>query len=313
MLLVPEPACREVDGLRRALRRVAGVVVSPHVTLANPVNVREADVPVALDVVRAAAERAHPLDLRLGPVATFHPDSPVVHLAVGGDVDGLRALRDRVLAGPLARPAPWPFVPHVTLAEDLAPERIGAALAVLDGYRADVEIAGVHVLAEERDDDGLRCWRPVADAAFGPARVVGRGGLELVLTRSEQPDLEAVGLLTAPSGAVPVGAPTGAVPVTLTARREGRPVGVAAGWWSGGSADLGALVVAAPERATGVGSHLLAHLQALLVEAGCRVVRTEQPEGALATLLRRRGWVPDSGVRAAPGWVALCRPLGSRS
>lgn len=162
VLLLPEPAATEVDGLRRALGDGSLGRIPAHLTLVPPVNVREDDMPGALGVLRQAAAQTRPLDLRLGPATTFHPATPVVYLAVAGDVAALHALRGRVFHPPLERPLTLPFVPHVTLADDFDPNRIPAAVAALADYVVDVRLEAVHVLEEGRG----RVWRPVADAPF---------------------------------------------------------------------------------------------------------------------------------------------------
>jgi 2'-5' RNA ligase len=162
VLLLPEPAATEVDGLRRALGDGSLGRIPAHLTLVPPVNVREDDMPGALGVLRQAAAQTRPLDLRLGPATTFLPATPVVYLAVDGDVAALHALRGRVFHPPLERPLTLPFVPHVTLADDFDPNRIPAAVAALADYVVDVRFEAVHVLEEGRG----RVWRPVADAPF---------------------------------------------------------------------------------------------------------------------------------------------------
>lgn len=161
-LLVPPPVAAEVDGLRRALGDGALGRIPPHITLVPPVNVAEDEVGDALTVLRRAAQATRPLDLRLGPATTFHPVTPVVYLAVSGDVEAVHALRDRVFDPPLTRPLTHPFVPHATLADDMAPDRIPAAVAALADYVADVRVESVHLLEEGRG----RVWRPIAEAGF---------------------------------------------------------------------------------------------------------------------------------------------------
>lgn len=126
----------EVDGLRRALGDPALDRVPPHLTLVPPVNVREDELAEALALVREAAASTRPLTLELGPVQSFLPVTPVVYLAVGGPSSGMvHRLQELVLAGPLHRDLHHPFVPHVTVADDLAEERIPAAMKALAGYR----------------------------------------------------------------------------------------------------------------------------------------------------------------------------------
>ena len=133
-LLLPEPLAAEIDGLRRACDDGAFERVPPHLTLVPPVNVRLDDVPAALRVLREAAGRVRPFTLRLGPPSTFLPETPTLHLAVGGRGDAtsvLRRLRDGVFRPPLERSLTFGFVPHVTIADDMEPERIAASIAAL--------------------------------------------------------------------------------------------------------------------------------------------------------------------------------------
>jgi 2'-5' RNA ligase len=161
-LLLPDPAAIEVDGLRRALGDGSLGRIPAHLTLVPPVNVREDDMPAALDVIRQAAAQTRALDLRLGPATTFHPVTPVVYLGVQGDVAPLHALRSRIFRPPLERPLTRAFVPHVTLADELDPDRIRAAVAALADYVVDVRFGAVDLLEEGRG----RVWRPIAGAGF---------------------------------------------------------------------------------------------------------------------------------------------------
>lgn len=161
-LLLPAAVRGEVHGLRRALGDGALGRIPPHLTLVPPVNVREVEVDAAFAVLRRAAGTTPPLRLRLGPPATFLPDNPVVYLEVRGDVGPLRILRDAVFVEPLARSLTWPWVPHVTLADDAAPERIAAALTAPSDYVVEATFESVHLL---RETPG-RVWEPMANALF---------------------------------------------------------------------------------------------------------------------------------------------------
>ena len=102
-LLIPPPVAAEIDALRRAVGDEDVTRIAPHVTLVPPVNVREEEVDDAVAVLRRAAAAVPPLRLELGPVTTFAPVSPTLHLAVGGDVDGVRRLRDGHFRSPRRR------------------------------------------------------------------------------------------------------------------------------------------------------------------------------------------------------------------
>lgn len=160
-LLLPPPLDAEIDGMRRALDDGSLGRIPAHLTLVPPVNVREDRLGEALAVLRLAASVTAVFTLVLGPPATFLPANPTVHLAVL-DTAVVRTLRDKVFVDPLARPLTWPFVPHVTLADDATPERIAAALVALAGYRAEATFDRVVLL---REGPG-RVWSSIADAPF---------------------------------------------------------------------------------------------------------------------------------------------------
>jgi 2'-5' RNA ligase len=174
VLMIPPPVATEVDGLRRALGDGALARIAPHVTLVAPVGVPGDRMTDVVEVLRDAAKATPPLDLRIGPAATFHPVTPVVYLSVAGDVDPVTALRERVLRPPLVRPSTHPFVPHVTVADEMDEARIPAALAALADFVVDVRIESLHLLERGRD----RVWRPIAEAPFSRRWLPPAGGGE---------------------------------------------------------------------------------------------------------------------------------------
>jgi 2'-5' RNA ligase len=278
-LLLRSPVADEVNGLRRALGDRSLDRVPAHVTLVPPINVRDVDLGSTLAVLRAAAATVvDRLSFELGPPATFLPDTPVVYLAVGTRLGELEALRARLLSPPLAREREWawPFVPHVTVDEVDHPE---AAAATLGGYRATATVDRVHLLQEVREE-GRRRWIPLADAAFGPPAIVGRGGLALELTRSHLIDPEAAALLAA-AGAGGPGPEDGWGPVrrvVVTGRREGAAVAVGVAWLGPDGGQV-VVVVDPRHRRQGIGSHVLAavELSVRTEQWGCTHLRAIGP------------------------------------
>jgi 2'-5' RNA ligase len=275
-LLIPPPVATEIDGLRRACGDSMFGKVDAHVTLVEPINVREEALEDVEGVMRdAAAAVPGPITITLGPARSFHPDSPVLYLAVDGEVDGdldqLTALRSAMRTGPFEREGAWPFVPHVTIGTDLSEDRLRAGVDALTEYSVTVMLTHVQVLREARDEDEVRRWRPIADAALGGRTVSGRGGIELEVT-------EAAGSAC-----------------TLTARHDGRVVGELRGWVDGEIAHLAWLDVGEDERGLGVGRRLLAAFEDLGRRRGASRVLASQP-GSMPDFLRARGWRDEGGA-----------------
>lgn len=283
VLLVPPPHDREIDGLRRAVGDGSLGKIPAHLTLVPPVNVRDDRMAEALAAIRGAATATRPIRARLGPPTTFLPENPVLYLAVTEGADEVRALRDRVFVEPLARELTWPFVPHVTLADEAEEDTILEALAVLSAFVVDVTFERVHILEEQPG----QVWVPIADATFTPAAVVGRGGLELELSTTDRPDDEAARFATAQWSAYE----GDAAPLAVTARRRGRVVGVARGWVSGEGGHLSDLIVDAAVRGEGIGAHLLSAFCSEAAAHGATQVGLRTEKGGRAeAFYASRGW-----------------------
>jgi 2'-5' RNA ligase len=296
-LLLDPPQADEVDGLRRGLGDPALGRIPAHLTLVPPVNLRRDQLADAATRLRAAASVVRgPIRLTLGSVTTFLPANPVIFLAVGGDTDALRRLRDAVFVAPLERKLSWPWVPHVTLADGIDEARIASAMVALDRYAAVWEVDRL-VMLQERPG---RVWQPLCDVALGPRVSVGTGGLALEISRGRMLDPEArqlvegAGLAAGPDfGADSEARRPVFYPIVLSGRRQGQLEGVAAAWAEPDGGRL-AVYVRAGSRRQGIGSHLLAHL-----EAATR--RAEWPYQSLA------GEGPEGFYRSRGDWVRSIR------
>jgi 2'-5' RNA ligase len=253
VLLVPAPIDREIDAIRRAVGDGTYGRVPAHLTLVPPVNVREDRFDDALALLRAAAGATRPFSVELGGPTTFLPDNPVLYLPVQAGADEVAAVRDRVFRDPLARPLTWPFVPHVTVADEISPERITAAQQALSAFHVDIAFDRLHLLEEGPG----RVWGPIADFPFAPPAVIGRGGIPVELTITDQTDPSADGFLRRQRE-----------PVTVTARRDGQVVGVARGWADGQAAQITELVVADGEHELGTDDHLVAAFDSWAAKRG---------------------------------------------
>jgi GNAT superfamily N-acetyltransferase len=258
-----------------------------------------------------------PIRCELGPLDSFLPDNPVLFLSVGGEVDAVLALRSAVFTGALQRDLAWPFVPHVTLADDAPVEVIEAARVALAGYRVSVTFDRVHLLEEQRDDQDRRVWRPVADFAFRRPAVVGRGGVEVEITESGEPDPEVRAWVDREWDRIGEDRFDGEAwderPFTLVARSEGRIVGAAVGWTNLGVGYLGELMVGTGLRGMGIGSRLLAAVDDLMRRLGVeRLALRTEAGGSARALYEARGWRVEAQFEdwwGARTWVQMRRDL----
>lgn len=295
-LLLDEPVRSEIEGLRRAVGDPTLGRIGPHLTLVPPVNVHPRNLEAAIERIRSAAARQPgAIVSTLGPPSTFVPDNPVLYLGVGGDIDRLRRLRDDVFQAPLERKLTWPWVPHVTLGDGIAEDRIHAALAVMRDYACVATFDRV-VLLEERAG---RVWVPLADACLEPPAVIGKGGIPLTIVRGRNVDPYA-GRAMAEAGVEQrtVQAPTkgsgaqGSVfsrPIVLTAHTGGSFAGIA-GAWVDGSGPRAGVFVAEGYRQQGIGSHLLSHLESAARREGWEFPAV-LADGPAAFYESRSGWV----------------------
>lgn len=299
-LLIPPPFDREIDMLRRATGDGTYGRVPAHVTLVPPVNVNQDLFGDAQRVLREAGAATRPFTVHLGPPATFLPANPVLYLPLAGvGRSEVFSLREKVFRAPLARILTWPFVPHVTVADEAKPDRIRAAEVALADYAAHVTFDRVHLLQESPG----RVWRPVVEAPFAAPAVVGRGGLPLELAVTVDLDAAAGAFVQAQWSAERhrqgfCGDDPDRRNLSVVGRRDGEIVGVAEGWARAGTARLAGLIVSAEKRNEGIGSHLLSAFGAAAADRGCARLGAEAWAGSRGeAFLRRRGWAEEGRRR----------------
>jgi 2'-5' RNA ligase/8-oxo-dGTP pyrophosphatase MutT (NUDIX family) len=168
---LPEPLAIHVQAWRRALGDPAAGRIGPHLTLVPPQTVAERDLERAVALVERAAEGSVPFLVELDGAASFLPDSPVAYLVVGEGGPALGALEAALRESPLDRRT-HPFHPHVTVTQELPPDRIEAAAAELAGLRAMFPVRELALMREERDPAGERAWRPLATVTVGASTAV---------------------------------------------------------------------------------------------------------------------------------------------
>lgn len=124
---LPGSPAEFVNGLRRRFNPVppAG---KPHVTILPP---RSLSTPLGepLEAIRKQCAEFQPFEVELHGPSTFWPVSGVVYLSLSHGFEQLVQLHDALNTGGLRRQEAHPYVPHVTIAQELNKTDTQAVLA----------------------------------------------------------------------------------------------------------------------------------------------------------------------------------------
>jgi 2'-5' RNA ligase len=119
---ITEPLGSFLDVLRREL--VPGCLPRAHVTILPP---RTLSVPTPIVVEELNSEIAElaPFEVQLKDVKCFEKTS-VIYIDLGAGRAELQKIHDRLNQGALEFAEPFPYEPHITLAQELKPEQVEA-------------------------------------------------------------------------------------------------------------------------------------------------------------------------------------------
>ena len=120
VVYVPDPLARFLDDLRKEL--TPGCLPRAHVTILPPRSVA-IGAAAATEAARAVASGFAPFDIVPGDVEIFRTTN-VIHIGIKEGERELREIYRALNQGPLASTEPFPYHPHITLAQDLTPEQV---------------------------------------------------------------------------------------------------------------------------------------------------------------------------------------------
>lgn len=118
---IPDPLGRFLDQLRREL--VPNCTPHAHVTILPPRSLEVAP-ERAWQLIRERVAKFAPFEIETGEIEVFENTS-VAYIAVRKGWRELVALHDALAQGELWFPEPYPYHPHITVAQDFAPELLG--------------------------------------------------------------------------------------------------------------------------------------------------------------------------------------------
>jgi 2'-5' RNA ligase len=117
---LPDPLAHFLDRLR--LELTPGCNPRAHVTVLPPRSL-SAEIKDTIDRLAEEIRQFPPFEVALGNIDVF-PDSNVIYVNLARGEHGLHALHENLNSGQLEYDGPFPFHPHITLAQDIAPEQV---------------------------------------------------------------------------------------------------------------------------------------------------------------------------------------------
>ncbi|WP_372492806.1 2'-5' RNA ligase family protein [Micromonospora foliorum] len=159
---IPEPWGAQLT--RRRVEAGDPLAVPAHVTLLGPTEIRTANLP-AVERHLAAVAAAHlPFTLHLRGTGTFRPVTQVVFVAVAAGISECELLAAAIAAAPgLHRELRFPYHPHVTVAQDVAPEALDKVYEDLADFSAMFEVDAFTLFSHS----GQARWQPRRDFCLG--------------------------------------------------------------------------------------------------------------------------------------------------
>ncbi len=123
VVYIPDPLAEFLDDLRKDL--VPDCLPRAHVTILppRPLQAGQAGTDAAIEQARTVGGGFAPFDMATGEVEIF-PTTDVIYIAIKHGERELREMYRALNQGPLAFHEPFPYHPHITLAQNLPADRV---------------------------------------------------------------------------------------------------------------------------------------------------------------------------------------------
>jgi 2'-5' RNA ligase len=160
---IPEPWATQLQDYRTSVGDAMATTIPTHITLVPPTEVsdrglEEVEGHLASSAVGLPAFRVH-----LRGTGTFRPVSPVVFVTLVEGIAQCEQLAQALRRGPLAVDLTFPYHPHVTIAHDIAEERLDRAFAELADFECAFDVDDFQLYVHDHE----RGWTPTRYFALG--------------------------------------------------------------------------------------------------------------------------------------------------
>jgi 2'-5' RNA ligase len=170
---IPEPLAGYLDRLRQEL--VPNCFLRAHVTILPPRPISSSP-EAAWKTVQSLAPRFAPFEVEMTQVEVF-PVSDVIHIGIGRGREDLERLHAELNVEGLKFAEPYPYHPHITLAQDLKGDEVDELARVARARWAESQVPKIFRVEQVFfvQDTRRKQWLDLGESALGhpESRLVG--------------------------------------------------------------------------------------------------------------------------------------------
>ena len=161
---IPQPWGAELDAHRAWTGDPAAPMVPAHVTLLGPTEVDTDALPAVEKHLEAVASAQPPFTIHLRGTGTFRPVTEVVFVSLAMGISECELLAEAITRSEdIRRDSRFPYHPHVTVAQDVAPDALDAVFDDLAAFSARFPVSSFTLFSH----GGEGPWRPRRDFPLG--------------------------------------------------------------------------------------------------------------------------------------------------
>lgn len=120
-------------------------LIPPHITIKSAFEVD--DLEEMIEHIESVTKELPPFSLKINRIRSFHPTTPVLYFAFE-DNEEIFELYEQINSDFLKHEEKYKFTPHITIAQDIAPQEIHdiySALSLKD-YNMEFDVDRIHLL-----------------------------------------------------------------------------------------------------------------------------------------------------------------------
>lgn len=161
---IPQPWGEALTRRRADAGDAAAEFVPAHITLLGPTDIAAELLPQVEAHLAAVATAHPPYPLHLRGTGTFRPITDVVFVAVAAGISECELLAASISSvDELVRNSPFPYHPHVTVAQNVPAEALDKVYDDLAGFEAHFDVDAFTLFSHS----GEGCWLPYRDFPLG--------------------------------------------------------------------------------------------------------------------------------------------------